>query len=474
MTLGSYILIIRGKNSMTHGYSYMLFSVGGAYLMLAGFGIAYAGSGMAGLEALSNIPVMATLASVLIAIGFMTKTATLGVHIWLPGAHAEAESDVSPMVSAILLKAGVFGLVLLSIFMGGEEAAGHPLFYVLGWLGVITALVANLSAVFQEDAKRLLAWSSIGQLGYILFAFAIMTHVGWLAGFTYTINHFMYKAVLFLVVGGIVLRLKTHYMHEMGGLIKRMPYSFIAVLIGIIALSGLPPLSGFAGKWLFYNASINKGWYFQGAVIFFSGIIAFLYLYRLIHSIFLGQLKDRHRATREISPWFLVPAYILILGIMAFSAQPEWFLKPFGRFTAPFFPGSPLEWKGDGTAIGQLGYWNGSQVMILVMGMFVLLTLWLILLNRNAKKVKQFNVVYAGERPERPETTHMSYNLYAGYNRAIGFLVTPWITGLWDGISDAVQEVADQMRRIYNGNGQTYILHILTYAVIVYLITIGG
>jgi len=474
MTLGSYMLIIRGKNSITHGYSYMLFSVGGAYLMLAGFGIAYAGSGIASLEALSNIPAMATLASVLIAIGFMTKTATLGVHIWLPGAHAEAESDVSPMVSAILLKAGVFGLVLLAIFMGGEQAAGHPLFYALGWLGAITALVANLSAVFQEDAKRLLAWSSIGQLGYILFAFAIMTHVGWLAGFTYTLNHFMYKAVLFLVVGGIVLRLRTHYMHEMGGLIKRMPYSFIAVLIGIIALSGLPPLSGFAGKWLFYNASINKGWYFQGAVIFFSGIIAFLYLYRLIHSIFLGQLKDRHRATREISPWFLIPAYILILGIMAFSAQPQWFLQPFGRFTAPFFPDSPLIWESDGTAIGQLGYWNGSQVMILVMGMFVAITLWLILLNRNAKKVKQFNVVYAAERPERPETTHMSYNLYAGYNRAVGFLVNPRITNLWNWISDAVQEAADQIRRIYNGNGQTYILHVITYVVIVYLITIGG
>ena len=474
MTLGSYILIIRGKNSITHGYSYMLFSVGGAYLMLAGFGIAYAGSGMATLDALSNIPMMATLASALIAIGFMTKTATLGVHIWLPGAHAEAESDVSPMVSAILLKAGVFGLVLLAIFMGGEQAEGHPLFYVLGWLGAITALVANLSAVFQEDAKRLLAYSSIGQLGYILFAFSIMTHVGWLAGFTYTINHFMYKAVLFLVVGGIVLRLRTHYMHEMGGLIKRMPYSFIAVLIGIIALSGLPPLSGFAGKWLFYNASINKGWYFQGAIVFFSGIIAFLYLYRLIHSIFLGQLKDRHRTSGEISPWFLVPAYILILGIMAFSAKPEWFLQPFARFTAPFFPSSPLEWKSDGTAIGQLGYWNGSQVMILVIGLFAVITLWLIMLNRNAQKVKQFNIVYAGERPERPETTHMSYNLFAGYNRAIGFLLTPWITGLWNWISDAVQEVADHLRRIYNGNGQTYILHVVTYVVIVYLITIGG
>jgi len=474
MTIGSYILIIRGKRSLRHGYSYMLFSVGGAYLMLAGFGIAFANSGIESLGALSQITQWAGWAAVLIAIGFMTKTATLGLHIWLPGAHAEAESDVSPMVSAILLKAGVFGLLLLFISMGAESAGNHTLFYVLGWLGAITALIANLTAVFQEDAKRLLAYSSIGQLGYILFAFAIMTHVGWLAGFTYTINHFMYKAILFLVIGGIVMRLNTHNMYEMGGLIKRMPYSFIAVLIGIIALSGLPPLSGFAGKWLFYNAGIDKGWYLQGGVIFFSGIIAFLYLYRLIHSVFLGQLKDRHRTVKEISPWFLVPAYVLMLGIMAFSANPEWFLKPFARFTAPFFPSSQLTWQGDGTAIGELGYWNGTQVMVIVMALFVLITGWLIVLNRNVKKVKQFNIVYAGERPESPELTHISYNLYAGYNKALGVLTRPGITRLWEGISETVTELADQIRRIYNGNGQTYVLHVLTYVAIVYLITIGG
>jgi hypothetical protein len=133
-----------------------------------------------------------------------------------------------------------------------------------------------------------------------------------------------------------------------------------------------------------------------------------------------------------------------------------------------------LIWEGDGTAIGQLGYWNGTQVMVIVMGLFVLITLWLIMLNRNAKKVKQFNIVYAAEQPERPETTHMSYNLFAGYNRALGFMVAPGITGIWNWISDSIQDLANQVRRIYNGNGQTYILHVLTYVVIVYLITTGG
>jgi len=323
MTIGSYLLIIRGKKSMPHGYSYMLFSVGGAYLILAAFGLANAETGIY-LEGLKSITLNANLIFTMLVIGFMTKTATLGLHIWLPGAHAEAEADVSPMVSAILLKAGVFGLLITFIAMGAEHAGSSNILYVLGWLGALTALVGNLAASFQEDAKRLLAYSSIGQLGYILFAFAMASHMGWLGGFTYTINHFLFKAVLFLTIGGIVVRVGTHNMFEMGGLLKQMPFSFVAVLIGIITLGGIPPLSGFAGKWLLYNAVLLKGWYFQGA--------------RLIYSVFLGQLKDNLRNVKEISIWFLIPIYTLLAGIMVFSAKPQWVLKPIGEFLMTYFP----------------------------------------------------------------------------------------------------------------------------------------
>jgi len=421
------------------------------------------------LDALSMITSNANLIYLMLAIGFMTKTATIGLHIWLPGAHAEAESDVSPMVSAILLKAGVFGLVILFIKMGAESAGTNSILYVLGWLGAITALVGNLAASFQEDAKKLLAYSSIGQLGYILFAFAIMTHLGWLTGITYSINHFLFKAVLFLAVGAVVLRVKTHNMYEMGGLIKRMPFAFIAVLIGIITLAGVPPLSGFAGKWLFYNAVILKGWYFQGAIVFFAGIIAFLYCFRLIHTIFLGQLKDEHRNVKEISIWFIIPIYIMIIAIMIFSARPDLILQPIGDAIAGYFPSDTLTWTGT-TASTTLGYWSGYRVMVIIGIMFVILFGWLLLLNRKAKKVKQFNIVYSGERPERPETTHVSYNMYAGYNKALGFLVAPFISRFWDFMSKTVKGTAGYVRRVYTGNGQTYALHIIMYLVIIYLI----
>lgn len=470
MTLGSYVLIIRGKKSMLHALNYMLFSLGGAYLILTGTALSVFGHQGLSLSLMGQ-SYWPEWAFILLALGFLTKTASLGLHIWLPGAHAEAESDVSPMVSGILLKAGAFGLVLLFLSIGGEVNSQHPLLYALGWLGALTALGGNLMAAFQEDAKKLLAYSSVANLGYILFAFAFMTHVGWLAGFTYSINHFLFKTLLFLAIGGVVMRTKTHNMYEMGGLIKRMPWSFIAVLIGIITLAGIPPLSGFSGKWLFYNAVIAKGWYFQGTMVFFAGTIAFLYCFKLIYSVFLGQEKDNLRKVKEVPVWYIVPQAILIVAIMVFSYRPDLVLKPIGTMLAVtgYFPSDPVIWDGL-TASTSLGYWNGTQIMMVIGVMFVVLLSWLLFMSRKAQKVKQFNIVFAAERPFRPETTHYSYNMFRHYFRAVGFLTNPVATGFWNGVDTVSHDVANSIKKIYTGNGQTYIVHILAYIVIVYLI----
>jgi len=473
MTAGSYFLIIRGKRSMTHALSYMMFSIGGAYALLAAFGISNVGQNNLDLNQIGHISYLSTWAYALLILGFLTKTASVGLHIWLPGAHGEAESDVSPMVSAILLKAGVFGLVLTLIAMNGSDSQWSNLAYALGWLGAITALSGNLMAVFQEDAKRLLAYSSIGQLGYIVFALAMMTHLGWLTAFTYSINHFMYKAILFLTIGAVVLRVGTHDMYKMGGLIARMPMAFIAVLIGIIALSGVPPLSGFAGKWLFYNAVMEKGWYFQGIIIFFSGGLAFLYLWRLIHTIFLGQLKDNHRNVKDISIWFAIPVYILIGGIMVFSVRPDWVLQPLGNMLSPFFPTGQLNWD-HSYAYTALGYWSGTNVFITIVILFLIVFGILALSTRKAHKLKQFDITYSGEKPFRPETTHVAWNVFAGFYKAVWPATIPLVAKFWDYVTDFFHDGAGFTRRIYSGNGQAYMMHILYFIIITYIVIIGG
>lgn len=474
MTAGSYFLIIRGKKSQPHALSYMLFSLGGAYLLLMASGMVHAALGTIGLDQLGRLPTgISGVVMVLMTLAFLTKTAAVPLHVWLPGAHSEAESDVSPMVSAILLKAGVYGLVLTLLPLGKASLAGLDLAWILGWIGAITAVLGNMMAIYQEDAKRLLAYSSVGQLGYVVFAMSMMSHLGWLTAMSFAINHFIFKALLFLAIGGVVMRTHTRDMYRMGGLIQRMPFSFISVLIGIITLSGVPPLSGFAGKWLSYNAILEKGWYLQGALIMFAGVVAFLYCFRLIHTIFLGQLKDEHRHLKEAPFWMLVPQYLLIMMIMGFSMVPNTVLRPVGRFLVNHFPDHAISWsKTSGTSL--FGYWNGLYVMYVSGSVFALVFIWLLFINRRAQKVKQFNIVYAAERPSRPELTHYAYNFFAHYRKALGFLVTPIATRFWEGVSEGAHSTAEFLRRLYSGNGQHYAIHMILFVVVVYLFVRGG
>ncbi|MCG8429357.1 MAG: hypothetical protein MI754_18550, partial [Chromatiales bacterium] len=214
LTIGSYFLIMRGKDSEPHALSYIIFSLGGAFLILMGFALAANGAAQFDIMSLGQLasPV-AGWVFLLLALGFMTKTAAIGLHIWLPGAHAEAETDVSPMVSGILLKAGLYGLMVLLLAMGTQEFYGIELTHAMLWIGALSALLGNLMAIFQEDAKRLLAYSSIGQMGYALFGLALMNHLGWLMALMFVINHYIYKSMLFLSVGGIAKRTGTRQMY---------------------------------------------------------------------------------------------------------------------------------------------------------------------------------------------------------------------------------------------------------------------
>ena len=474
LTVGSYFLILRGKQSEPHALSYIVFSLGGAFLILAGFALAAHGSPRLPIEWLGQLePALAPWVFLLLAIGFLTKTAAIGLHIWLPGAHAEAETDVSPMVSGILLKAGLYGLIVLLLTMGKQQINGIELTHVLLWVAALTALLGNLMAVFQEDAKRLLAYSSIGQMGYALFGLALMNHLGWLMALMFVINHYIYKAMLFLSVGGVAKRTGTREMYKMGGLITLMPLSFIATLIGIIAVSGVPPLSGFGGRWIFYNAILSADARLPMIIIFFAGPIAFLYLFRLIYTIFLGQLKDELRRVKEAPFWIVLPQMIYVALLLVFAVVPGLALRRVDAYLNQFFPNGGLHWAGT-EITSSYGYWNPVAIMIIVGVIFCTLFAWLLFVNRKAQKVKQFNIVFSAERPFRPETTHFAWNFFAPYRKALGFLVQPFATRFWAALTDLLHAGADFVRRLYNGNGQTYAYHFLVFVVVVFAFRMGG
>jgi formate hydrogenlyase subunit 3/multisubunit Na+/H+ antiporter MnhD subunit len=473
LTVGSYFLILRGKHSEPHALSYILFSLGGAFLILAGFALATQGAPHFDLSALADlVQPLAPWVFLLLAIGFMTKTAAIGLHIWLPGAHAEAETDVSPMVSGILLKAGLYGLIVLLLTMGRQDFYGVDLINAMLWIGAITALIGNLLAIFQEDAKRLLAYSSIGQMGYAMFGLALMNHLGWLMALMFVINHYVYKSMLFLSIGGVAKRTGTREMYRMGGLITLMPLSFIATLIGIIAVSGVPPLSGFGGRWIFYNAILTAEARLPMVIIFLAGPIAFLYLFRLIYTIFLGQLKDEFRRVKEAPFWIVLPQMIYVAILMVVAVVPGLVLRHVDAYLNNFFPNGGLTWEGT-TITSQFGYWNPVAIMIIVGVIFMTLFAWLLFVNRRAQKVKQFNIVFSAERPFRPETTHFAWNFFAPYRKALGFLTLPLATIFWTTLTDLLHTAGDLARRFYTGNGQTYAFHLLAFVMIVYLFGMG-
>jgi NADH:ubiquinone oxidoreductase subunit 5 (subunit L)/multisubunit Na+/H+ antiporter MnhA subunit len=353
-------------------------------------------------------------------------------------------------------------------YMGTQALGMIQLSTILGWIGVLTAFFGALMAVFQEDIKYLLAYSSMSQLGYMILSVSILSHLGWTTALYMSVTHLFFKGMLFLAVAGIVSRTGTTTMYELGGLIKRMPVTFISVLIAIIAVSGVPPLSGFGGKWLLYTALLEKGWYFHTALAFFAGAIAFLYLFRLIHTIFLGQLKDKYRNVKEASFWFLIPQIIFILGIMAISMFPNLILLPIMSAVQTQLPGN-VQWEGY-KVITTLGYWNGNAVMIITMCVFMIPLIWLLSRVRMVQKVEQFNIVYAAERPDKPQTTHYAYNFFSHYQKALGFLANRQVTDFWYSVSEWSHSFGSMFRHLYTGNAQTYALQIIIYMVVLFAI----
>lgn len=466
MAISSYLLVLRGKQAKVPALTYITFSLAGAYLMLAGFGFApYIPANTSLISSIATVK-LPFISMILLSIGFLIKSGSLGVHIWLPEAYAEAEDDMTPFISSILSKVGIFGILLIAISFI-NHAGKFNIFYIIGWLGVLTAIVGAFLATFQEDAKKLLAYSSMSQLGYIIASIGLLSHLGWISALYLTLNHFMFKALLFIAIAGVIYRTGTREMYKMGGLIKKMPISYISVLLGIIAVSGVPPLSGFGSKWLLYTSFIEKGWFLQAGVLFFASAVSFLYLYRLIHTIFLGQLKFEHQNIKEAPFWYLIPQVIFMMGIMAISIFPNLIINPLNNIVGNYFS-STIQINGY-QITSSLGHWNGNTVMMVVLGSFVVALIFLILLNGRTQKVKQFNIVFSAERPESPQTTHFAYNMFSHMHKALGGFTKPRVQHFWNYVSDWSNSLAGLFRQFYTGNGQTYLLHILLYIIVLYI-----
>jgi formate hydrogenlyase subunit 3/multisubunit Na+/H+ antiporter MnhD subunit len=451
VTLSSYFLIARRDEAQAAALSYLIWSLAAGYFVLAGFAVAHAVIGDVVLSTFLTAGPESALAFGLLAAGFLIKAGAIGVHVWLPAAYAESSDDVSAFLSALVSKVPIFGLVVAAYAAIRSEAA-LDLAYLVGCIGMATTVGGAMLALRQRDIKRMLAYSSMSQLGYIVAAVALMSHLGWVTALYLTANHLAVKGVLFLVAAAVIARTGRRTFSALGGLAKDMPLTFGIAVIGMVAMSGLPPLTGFGGKWLLLSAMMEKGWYLPIALGVLATLVGLLYMVRFVRTIFLGQPQDGARAASD-APWPILAAQaILIVGILLMTFFPKMLFDPISEAIDPTFA-STLVWEGMSLEL-IYGYWNPWPTMIVAVAVSVAIfaVLWL---------------VHRGRAAKRPGAVALR-NSYDDCEPLLSALTPPSASTFWRTVTASIQSLSGGVACVYTGNGQLYMAYVLYYFVAVY------
>ncbi len=275
MSLASYALVLQGgrsRESVRAAWVYAVMTHAGLGCLLAGMLLVGAWTGgFAFADWRAAAPGLAPgargVAFALLGLGFAAKAGVIPLHVWLPLAHPAAPAHVSALMSGVMIKLGVYGLLRAGLDWLGGGPAWWGVTVMLA--GTVSALVGVLYALVDHDLKRLLAFHSIENVGIILIGLgAGMTFraagrpdlgvLGVAAGLYHTLNHAAFKALLFLAAGAVLHGTGTRNMEELGGLIKRMPWTAAAFLVGSVAIAGLPPLNGFVSEWLTFQTLLQN------------------------------------------------------------------------------------------------------------------------------------------------------------------------------------------------------------------------
>jgi len=258
---------------------------------------------------------------VLFITGLGVEAALFPLNAWLPDAHSSAPSTISAVLSGIAIEVGIYAIarVVFTIF----GASSVFLFLIL--LGLLTLLVGELSAFSQNNIKRMLAYSSIGQIGLIIFALGIGTNYGVEGGLFQFVTHAFSKALLFLAAGYMIYRVGSMEISSLKGMGKKMPLTSLAFTIGAFSLVGLPPFIGFPSKFLIIRAALAKGEVLFTvfiALVLFGTVIEGAYFFRVVQVLYFKGEKVNHKK-QEAPAVALIPMFILLVLIIAIGIYPK-------------------------------------------------------------------------------------------------------------------------------------------------------
>ena len=475
MTWSSFMMTIYCcEDAQSVGLKYFVFSAIGAYSILMAIVIIYAN-----IDSLLLKDVFANFGSlseglqiavvVLMIIGFGVKSAMMPLHVWAPDAYKMSPTPFTAVFSGALSKMGIFGIGLVLFKMAAGQGYYNYVQEILAWIGALTALFATFYAIFQTDAKKLLAYSSIGQLGYIITGLAIGTPLSISAALFLTVMHGIFKAMLFFAVGAIQYRTGTTNLNEISGLIRRMPLTFITALFGIITVSGVPPLAGFAGKWMLYESLIQSNHYFLVVVIFFASTAAFLYLYRFIFSLFLGQEEEETKDVKEAPLSMTVPMIILSILTLLFGVYPGLLLDPIS--SAMTYLGNFSNTYETSVLFNSWGNLvDMNTVIISIASIFVLVAIIITIVGyKKTRYVTTKDIHTSGEIPTENENLTYAVDFYKPFERALGSVLKPSIDKFFTYFGTLLEESFEHLRYIYTGNGQTYAMYVMIFLMILFL-----
>lgn len=337
MLVPSYFLILFWGLPETRkrtALKFWLYTQSGAVCLLVGFGFLY---GLTGSFDLATIQLllpsssatleMLKLIFILLAAGFLVKMAVFPIHWWLPPVHAEAPTPISVLLSGAMIETGAYALVRFGTITLNEAA--YSLAIWIAALGVITMFYGGFMALAQTDIKRLLAYSSVSQMGYILFALGVFSTAGTAGGLFHLINHAFSKGLLFMTAGAVIHQTGLRDITKMGGLKNAMPITAFAAAIGAMSIAGSPPLSGFASEWMMFLGGaqaaltvggINLGMLLLTVLAGSSSILSAGYMLRFLWRVFFGPTPDALKDTKESSwsmtgPMIVLGVLIVIFGI---------------------------------------------------------------------------------------------------------------------------------------------------------------
>lgn len=336
MSLASYFLVIFDQNeeAVSAGFLYFLVAHAGSVAIMAAFFLMANSAGsfsFAAFRAHHPSETVASIAFVLALAGFGAKAGMIPLHVWLPRAHPAAPSHASALMSGVMIKIGVFGIVKVGIDLLGGGVAWWGLLVLA--LGAISSVMGVIYALAEHDIKKLLAYHSVENIGIILLGVGtgmiglstghpVVAALGLTAGLYHLVNHAVFKGLLFLGAGSVIFRMHTKDMEKMGGLGRVMPWTSLSFLIGALAISAIPPLNGFVSEWLTYQglfvAALDGSFATRLAtpiaatLLALTGALAVMCFVKAYGVIFSGAPRSRRAAEATEVPAAMVIGMIVL------------------------------------------------------------------------------------------------------------------------------------------------------------------